>query len=371
MSNLIPFEPNFISPPGDTLDDALQERGMSQVELAERIGLDKKTVNEIINGKAPITPETALLLERVLGIPARFWSARDQQYREALARRELTQALEDEAEWIRRFPYNDMAKLGWVEPISGRSKNGLIRRGESLLRFFGVASPSQWDQVWLTSSAAFRKSLVFASHPEPVSAWLRYGEREAEKIEAQPYDQKRFRTALDEVRQLTTESPDVFCERMVSLCAASGVAVVFTPQLPKARISGATQWLRHDLALIQLSLRHKTDDHFWFTFFHEAAHILLHGKKDVFLEQSGDESEQDKEDEANRWAANYLIPRRKMAAFRIKNDRSRAAVQSFAAELGIAPGIVVGQLQHDGFIPFKNLNDLKRKFSWKESQDEE
>ena len=80
------YNPDYVSPPGDTLLDVLEERGMSQAELAERTGRPRKTINEIINGKTAITPDTALQLERVLSIPAQFWSQREQNYQDFLAR---------------------------------------------------------------------------------------------------------------------------------------------------------------------------------------------------------------------------------------------------------------------------------------------
>lgn len=365
MAVTLTFTPDYISPPGETLEDVLDERGMTQAELADRTGLSRKTVNEIIKGKAPITSDTALHLERVLGVPARFWNAREHQYREALARQEETEKLTQHSDWVNGFPYREMANMGLVAWVDGRAKDAVPRRGRELLDYFGVASPEQWQHVWLQPSAAFRKALTFTSNPEPVSAWLRYGEKVAlEKLETRPYDEKRFKAVLHEIRGLTRESPEVFCERMVRGCADAGVAVVFTPQLPKARISGATQWLRPDLALVQLSLRYRTNDHFWFTFFHEAAHILLHGKRDVFLEGSDDKSEQEKEEEANRWAASFLIPEAKMNAFLARGEWSHEAVLSFAEDVGIAPGIVVGQLQHREFIPYTHLNGLKQKFEW-------
>ena len=358
------FAPDYISPPGETLEDVLDDRGMTQAELAERTGLSRKTVNEIIKGKAPITPETALHLEHVFGIPARFWNAREHQYREALVRQDEAKLLAQHSDWVNCFPYREMANLGMVKWIDGRAQNAVSKRGRALLAYFGVASPEQWHQVWLQPSAAFRKALTFTSDPAPVAAWLRYGEKKAAELEARPYDVNRFKAALNEIRGLTREKPEVFARRMITLCARSGVAVVFTPQLPKARISGATQWLHPDLALIQVSLRYKTNDHFWFTFFHETAHILLHGKRDVFLEESEDKSEQAKEDEANRWSSNFLIPEAQLAAFMANGEKSHTAVQAFAEELGIAPGIVVGQLQHHNYIPWTHLNRLKQTFDW-------
>ena len=146
------------------------------------------------------------------------------------------------------------------------------------------------------------------------------------------------------------------------LCAKSGVAVIFTPELPKTRISGATRWLNANKALIQLSLRYKTDDHLWFTFFHEAGHILLHGKKDVFIESDGDTDT--KEVEANRFAANFLIPPAEFKRISMSANISKKAIVSFAKEIGISPGIVVGRLQHEGILKRSYRNELKKSFEW-------
>ncbi len=361
------FHPDYIVPPGATLSDLLEERGMYQAELAGRIGLSTKTLNEIIKGKAPITPETALHLENVFGVPARFWNNREVLYREAIERVEEREQILRHADWVRSFPYKQMARLfsEYLEEVDGRSQDAIYRQGRSLLTFFGLGTPEQWDEIWLNPRVAFRKSLAFSSDPKPISAWLQYGLRKANEMkEVNAFDRATFMAALRQIRTMTRESPEAFAPRMQQLCADSGVAVVFTPQLDGAKISGATQWVRPDLALIQLSLRGKTNDKFWFTFFHESAHILLHGKKDVFLEGSDDDLEAEKEEEANEWASAFLIPPKQLAEFIDGGDYSADAVTNFADSLGIAPGIAVGQLQHRGILGYNQLNGLRQKFVW-------
>src|ERR1035438_10206680 len=98
------YVPDVVSPPGETLLELLESRRMSQAELADRTGRPKKTINEIVRGKAAITAETALQFERVLGIPASFWMAREQNYREALARCEELSTLESQSEWLETVP---------------------------------------------------------------------------------------------------------------------------------------------------------------------------------------------------------------------------------------------------------------------------
>jgi Zn-dependent peptidase ImmA (M78 family) len=251
-----------------------------------------------------------------------------------------------------------MAKLGWITKLKD-PKAQLVE----VLRFFGIASVGQWDEMWPNLNVAYRQHSHHEVFPEAVSAWLRRGEIEAANIPCVPYDKAAFRAALDEIRKLTIESPDVFVSKMQELCANAGVAVVFVPALPKTGVSGATRWLNSNKAIIQLSLRYKTDDHLWFTFFHEAGHILLHGKKELFLEGANG-LEATKEDEANRFAQEELIPRTEFSHFSRQAPFTKAAISAFAKRIGIAPGIVVGQLQHADLLSVSYCNDLKQKFIW-------
>lgn len=247
-----------------------------------------------------------------------------------------------------------MARYGWLPPAAEP-----VPRVRALLRFFGVASPEAWAAVYGSFQVAYRKSATFTSDPAHLGAWLRQGELAATQLDCQAYDETRFRTSLNALRGWTTAPFAQSAAKFAFLCQLSGVAVVNVPELPQTLVSGATRRVTPAKALIQLSLRHQTNDHLWFTFFHEAAHILLHGKKDVFVEFNGHENP--KEKEADRWAANFLIPpadwRRFVAAGRLKSTD----IQAFAGALGLHPGIVVGRLQHEKRIPFTAGNDLKQR----------
>lgn len=356
-NNANTYLPDSVSPPGETLLETLEALGMSQADLAERTGRPRKTINEIIKGKAAITAETALQLERVLGVPASFWINRERQYQESLARLEEDDRLFADKEWLRCFPIGDMARWGWIV-----QHKDPVQQLRELLNFFGVASPRQWQSVWATACISFRKSAAFECSVEPLTAWLRRGELEARSIETSPYNADCFRGILAEARKLTAEPPEKFQPELSRLCSGAGVAVVLIPEIPKIRASGATRWISPAKALIQLSLRYKTDDQLWFTFFHEAGHILLHGKRDVYIE--GINSSNSHEEEANRFASDFLIPRISLQDFMRKGNRSKRAIEGFAEQLGIAPGIVVGRLQHEKYIPLSHCNALKQRFMW-------
>jgi len=356
----LPFSPDYSVPPGRTLLEILETVGISQAELAERTGRPKKTVNEIIKGKAAITPDTALQLERVLGRPyAGFWISLEQQYRASLARLQEREMLSKHTEWLSDLPIGDMISRGWIR--AQRDKVDMVRE---LLGFFAVASPEAWEDVWRTyrKATAFRRSANHSDNFGVMAAWLRRGEIEGRDLECEPFNASRFKAALRKIRNLTTEEPNRACELTIEECAAAGVAVVLVPELPKLRLFGATRWLSAEKALLQLSLHYKRDDQFWFSFFHEAGHILLHGKRNIFVEHAG--SDDLDEQEANKFASDYLVPLDEYIDFCAGGDFKRSTILKFSRRIGISPSIVVGRLQHDKIIKFSEHNDLHTRLDW-------
>lgn len=350
------YVPDYAVHPGEVLEEYLDSFGMTQAELAARLGFAKKTVNEIIKGKAPITPDTSLKLERVFSRPAHFWNNLEQQYREDLARLAEQERLQAHLDWLKRVPVAPMAKLGFIQKFKDK-----VEQLDEVLRFFGIASPEQWRTVWEQHQVAYRQSQRFEPCAEAVSAWLRQGEIQAQQIDCAPYDKQAFQQTLHEIRQLTRESPDDFQPRLTESCASCGVAVVFVPDLPKTGVSGATRWLGNK-AVIQLSLRYKSNDQLWFTFFHEAGHILKHGRKEIFLEGNGMDGE--KEEEANQFARDFLIPPKAYREFISYSGLTLAEVSHFADEIEVAAGIVIGRLQFEGLLPMDRGNKLKVFYRW-------
>jgi hypothetical protein len=200
---------------------------------------------------------------------------------------------------------------------------------------------------------------------------MRQGELQAATVACRPYDAGEFRKAVREARGLTTTSAEVFEPTLRKICAQTGVAVVFISEIPGTHIFGATRWLNPTKALIQLSLCGKSDDLLWFTFFHEVAHILLHGKRCVFIE-TGDlgcgpaGTDTDQEVEANEFACEFLIPAAEFKSFAARGQFDSDSIRLFARRIGIAPGIVVGRLQHERVIPFSHSNSLKHHFRFME-----
>jgi len=357
------YFPDEVTLPGETLAETLKAKSMTQAEFSLRSGLSEKTISQIINGKAPITHESALAFERVLGASAQFWMNRETRYREYLARIEEKEHLSSLTSWASYFPYAEMAKRHYVEPIPHTQKEARV---SSLLDFFAVVSPSAWSDVWEKREVAFRRSAKVCDNLHVVASWLRAGERRAYDLSAEDYSASQFRAVIPSLRALTNSPIPDAAPEMESLCASAGVRLALVPELPKLGASGATYWLRDSKPVIQLSLRYKTTDHFWFSFFHEAKHVFQESRKKVFLDTPAFDLDAPEEEEANKFSGDTLIPPVAYASFVSSHSRFTAAIiRSFAQELEIHPGIVVGRLQHDRKIPFKNHNGLKQRVTWK------
>ncbi len=354
------FAPDYAVPPGEILEETLTSRGIKKADFAERCGLSAKTISQIIGGKAPVTPPTAIQFERVLGVSAAVWNNLESYYRLHLAEQAAHETLKLEVAWGKRFPVGKLVERGCISQVKDD-----VDAVEKLLNFFAVGSVKAWNERHYMLQAAFRGSPSFKSAPESVVAWLRIGELAGDTISTEPYNRKKFVAVLHHIRTLTQASPKQIDYSMKEWCRQAGVALILEPELPGTRLNGATRWLTSDKALIMLSLRYKWEDIFWFTVFHEAAHILLHGKRNRFLEDQGVSSSSDEEEAADRFAADMLIP---PAAYRdfIKRDRLyRADILAFAKEVDIAPGVVVGRLQHDRHIESSWHNRLRRRFQLK------
>lgn len=359
MANRYPHTPDYAVAPGETLQETIDALGMTQRDLALRTGMAPKTINEIIKGKAPITPDTSVLLERVTSVPARLWNNLEANYREQLARISDRERLQNDLEWLSTIPTRELISRG-VIPES-KDKLSLLY---SVLQFFGVGNVTQWEAVWSRPEVAFRKSERFESSTGAVATWLRLGELQAQKIATKAYDRTLFQAALVKIRALTIEPPERFLKPMRDESAAAGVAVVLVPELNRCRVSGVARWLAADKAMIQLSLRYKTEDQFWFSFFHEAGHILHDPKRALYIDDGGRNDSDECEVRANRFAAESLIPSAHESAFPTLTTEN--AILRFAKEIGISPGIVIGRLQKEGVLKWATrLNDHKRHFAWK------
>lgn len=353
------FNPQWFSHPGATLSAILKTRSLSVDEFAGEADLTVETLRALVDGRCRIDEQIADKLAGAAGSTSGFWLRRQSDYESDVRRCAGGVSIEQGRAFLKSLPLKDMKQRGWLMPQMADL--------EAVLQFFDVPNVDSWNAQYasVSKSIAFRQSATFESDPASVIVWLREAERRAGLIACGAWSKQAFCRSLEEIRPLTRKKdPSIFFPRLVEICAAAGVAVVFVQATKGARVSGATKFSGPERAMIALSFRYLSDDHFWFTFFHEAAHLILHDRRAIFIED-GSETTQHEESEANAFASETLLPARYHAD--IKSSRlSTKRLIRLARDLGISPGTLVGQLQHAGVLGFNQFNGLKRRFNWQQ-----
>jgi HTH-type transcriptional regulator / antitoxin HigA len=364
MTRAANFQPSWVSPPGATITEILRLRAKSLDDLASELDMTEAEVGLIVSGSTAINRQLALLLQDILGPSAGFWLQREKQFRESLLLHDFSRRALELRELVSNLPVADMRKFGWISASALGSD-----RAAACLDFFDVTDAGQWHDRYKSALtvAAFRTTPTFEANPYAVTAWLRHSERLAQRIKCEPWDRDKLVASLQDMRCLTRiKDPEQFLPELTAICAASGVALTLVRAPKGCRASGATRFLTNDKALVVLSARYRTDDQFWFTFFHELAHLILHGDDALFLED-GSPATDHEESEANDFAQLTLVPESYRHEL-LSTQPTLRAISSFARRVGVSPGIVVGQLQHMGCVAPNRLNHLKRRYTWTEDQ---
>jgi HTH-type transcriptional regulator/antitoxin HigA len=347
-------------PPGEYLEEVLEEAEISQAELARRMGRPAQAINEIVKGDKAITPETALQLEQVLGVSAEFWSKLETEFRLILAKQKQQEEIKREEELTIKFPYLDLSKLNLVQQTRDKKEKVV-----ELRKFFGVSSLKNIPTVKEFAPAFRRQEKSTVSH-ESLATWLRAGHAIADNRNVNIFDKRKLEQNIPKLRELTNlTEPNELIKKITAVFADYGVVLALVPTFPKSYATGATFWLGKNKAVIMMSLRGAWSDIFWFSLFHEIGHILLHDKRVTFLENGNlDFQYQKQEEEADQFAQKALIPSEKYREFVSRCDFSSSAIYAFSKEIGIFPGIITGRLQHDKRLPH-TIHHHRIRYTWK------
>ncbi len=345
------YIPAIVFHPAETLREKLEEMGMGIKEFALRTGKPEKTIIAVLNEESSLTPEMAVLFEKVTNIPANFWINKQARYNEYIARKRHNESIAEGEKWANEFPYAEMAKYKWVP--STRNKQ---ERTINLLNYFGVASHQAWEKLYMQSKlkVAAYTSLKNTHEPHAISAWLRQGELQARNVTISSFDLNKLKGNIPSMKKLMVEQPADFFKQLQQLCFEAGIILLFTPMLPKVPLSGSTRWINEN-PLIQLTARYKQNDRFWFTFFHELGHVTLHGKKYISLENIDfAAADPKKEQEANDFAVKHTFSSEQQDKFLSENPHSITSedIIKYACEFNTHPAMIIGRLQHLGLIHF-------------------
>lgn len=358
--NTLPPLSDWAIAPGEYLAEVLEDLNMTQAELSLRMGRPTQAINELIKGKKELTPETALQLAQVVGVPAHIWTGLENEYRLILARQAEQKKLEEECGLLGLFPLKELAQWGLIQQVRDKVEQVL-----ELRKFFAVATLHALPNV-RDYQAAFRKQEGQKDHSYAIAAWLQAGKLLAAKQKTAEFQANALANCITQIRHLSCEDPEVGIPRLKAQLAACGVALVPLPHFKGTGIQGAVfweKWEEVDRAVVLVTLRRKYSDTFWFTLLHELGHVVLHkpDRRKVFLDRDDDTAA---EDEADAFAAAHLLPSESYAAFVAAGEFGQAAIQSFAAHESICPGIVVGRLQRDGLLSYGELDHLRIRYEF-------
>lgn len=343
---------SFIAiPPGATIKEQILDRGMSQKEFATRMGMSEKHISKLINGEVQLTVEMARRLELVLGVPLQFWCNLETIYRAKLAKVAEENAMDADILLAKKFPYREMAQNDWVEETT-KAENKVI----NLRKFFEVVQLDMLHGSLIPAGIACRKLSETEKSYYALVAWAQKAKLESRKVQTQPIDIKLLRNSISEIRKMTRMPAKEFCKKLSALLAECGIAIVFLPHIGGSFLHGATFYDGNKIVL-GLTVRGKDADKFWFSLFHELAHIIYgHIGK---VEGTTDEDEKD----ADLYASETLIPEERFNEFVQSGNITENKIKKFADEEGIDAGIVLGRLQKYGYVQYGWYKNLKKQYT--------
>lgn len=343
--------PDEVFSPGEFIRDELEERGWTQNDLANIMGRPLRTVNEIIAAKKGITPETAIGLADAFGTSAELWLNLESAYRLSLVDNR-TDEVARKARLYTYAPVTDMVKRRWIEGSS--SIDELESR---IAAYFDV--PSLDERPALRFAA--RKSNAEIEATPGQLAWLYRAKHLALTQAARTFSKQRLDALLGQLRSLAKEAEEI--RHVPKMLTDAGIRFVVVEFLPGARIDGAMFWLPQDKPVIALSLRFDRIDWFWHTLGHELGHIANEDEIGFDPNLSKEEEQQniaEIEKRADEFGSGLVVPSEELDDFvsRTRPLFSKKKIIGFAGRIGVHPGIVVGQLQHRGLIPYSHSREM-------------
>ncbi|MDP8206184.1 MAG: helix-turn-helix domain-containing protein [Candidatus Electryonea clarkiae] len=353
------FNPAIALPPADFIYDFLDEKGWNQSTLAEVTSISEKHISQLLNNKAAITDETARKLSLALGADPLFWMKLQFDFERDRAE---GKSLYEEIE-LKRTLHERIPSL--TQAIKLKMVNG-AQTAENLLEEVLSLTTAKTINDLLEPELHNLRTAALRTHRQPqdrlaLAIWANSARRIAnDSISNLPEYQPEFLDDFyEEVPGLTLD-PDTGPLRAVRLLRNLGVTVMYHPPLKGTTVDGAAFWADKSHPVIALTARKKTLDEFWFVLLHELGHIVSEGYfRDVDLVEEPQASDDPKEQAANNFAADVLIPPDKWEIIRLRAEEQKKRNRTpsgeeflqFAESVGVHPHIVTGRLHFNNLLP--------------------
>jgi HTH-type transcriptional regulator/antitoxin HigA len=347
--------------PGETIADVLDERGISQAELAARTGFTPAFISSVISGKKDISAKLAMALEYALDIPKSFWLNLQANYDAELLDLNEAESVTDEERQIRdelKEVVSFLRKKGKM-PERESVENSII----SLRKALQVSSLSNLSQV--AAVGAFRLSKKTKINPYILGAWIRCCQmKEDDQIVTTQFDISNVENLIQRLKDIMLGDPHGIQRGLAETLAEFGINFHLVHNFRGAPVQGFIS--RRDKAQyhLYLTLRGSYADIFWFSLFHEIGHIAngdINGKAVNFVDDGTDE---DKEKRADKFASEHIIRETDFDRFIQQGDFSINAIRTFAQENKVRPYMVIGRLQKQKIIGYNQFTTYKSRYKW-------
>lgn len=361
MSNITEYKEIVAFHPGYYIADIIEDMGISQAEFAARMGTTTKTLSQLLNGRANISNDLAKKLSVMMGTSAEVWQRLQNKYDQKLIEIQCAKDFDEQKELVKQIDYRFFVDVVGLPKTKNTEEKITV-----LCSFFKVSDL----RIMLRPDfmVNFRSGTSDKSEKKVINsrAWIQTAMNIAKTIETEPYNAQKLKEYLPELRDMTIQSPEIFLPRMRKIFAECGVAFVLLPHLKNSGVNGAVKWVNNERVVLAMNNRGLDADKFWFSLFHEIKHVLQQKIKTVFISSSVKEMvdyNKTLEDEADKFASDYLIPPNELRKFAPTQYTSDNEIIEFAESIGIHPGIVAGRLQHEKIIPQSRCSKLKDKYT--------
>ncbi|MBQ8293498.1 MAG: HigA family addiction module antidote protein [Bacilli bacterium] len=349
---------DFIIHPGETIAEFLTDRNMSQKELAIRCGVSEKHVSTVISGQKNISANFAKKLEYALEIDAIFWMNLQTNYdKEILEFEEINEITDEEINILNKLKHilKEYKRLGLLE-------DGLTQIDEliEIRKIFKISN--LLDIPKIQHLGAYRLSKNNTVDDYVLFAW----ERLCELIDADnpndiEFDVEMLKKVLPEIKKIMFEDIKSIVPKLRDVFSKCGINFYLAKSYVGAPVQGYIRRNNHKGLSLYMTIRGSYADIFWFTLFHEIAHILNGDIKKCFIDYN--ETTDEVEKRANKCAAEYLIPSDKYQEFINKQDFSLNSIFNFSKENNIKPYICIGRLMKENYVSWSSYSQYREKYN--------
>lgn len=358
--NITGLSREFIIHPGETLQEVIEDRDMTQKELAIRTGMTEKHVSTIVNGSKPISVAFAKKLEYALGIEAAFWINLQSNYdRELLEFEEVNNISEEEIGVLKRLKevIEYFSEKGWMNLDDNPAAKVL-----DLRKVMNISDLT--DIPNLAYNAAFRAQVKNNKvDPYVLFAWQRMCELLTQNVKvADELDVDKLKARIPDIKNTMFLSGNRIQKQLEKIFAECGIAFRIVKNFKGAPVQGFIKKTDDGNIVLCVTLRQSYADIFWFTLFHEIAHIINGDTKNKFVDIDSVSGEA--EARADKFASNTLIPATEYKKFIAKREFTLNSIKAFADKCGVPPYIIIGRLMKDGELELTAYNQERKRYTW-------